>query len=102
MKLYDKLIRDKIPEIINSKGKNYAIRIAGDMEYKNMLRRKLLEEAEEFQDEPCKEELADVLEVFYAILQAEGFSLDDIEKVRRKKADERGAFNKKIILEKVY
>ncbi len=102
MKLYDKLIRDKIPEIINSKGKNYAIRIAGDMEYKNMLRRKLLEEAEEFQDEPCKEELADVLEVFYAILQAEGFSLDDIEKVRQKKADERGAFNKKIILEKVY
>ena len=102
MILYDKLIRDKIPEIINSKGKNYAIRIAGDMEYKNMLRRKLLEEAEEFQDEPCKEELADVLEVFYAILQAEGFSLDDIEKIRRKKADERGAFNKKIILEKVY
>ena len=102
MILYDKLIRDKIPEIINSKGKNYAIRIAGDMEYKNMLRRKLLEEAEEFQDEPCKEELADVLEVFYAILQAEGFSLDDIEKIRRKKDDERGAFNKKIILEKVY
>ena len=102
MKLYDKLIRDKIPEIINSKGKNYAIRIAGDLEYKNMLRRKLLEEAEEFQDEPCKEELADVLEVFYAILQAEGFSLDDVEKVRQKKAAERGAFNKKIILEKVY
>ncbi len=64
--------------------------------------KKLLEEAEEFQDEPCREELADVLEVFYAILQAEGFSLDEVEKVRQKKAEERGAFNKKIVLEKVY
>ena len=44
MKLYDKLIRDKIPEIINDKGKNYAIRIASDTEYKNMLRKKLLED----------------------------------------------------------
>ncbi len=94
---YTNLGRDKIPEIIKAKGINPINHIAGDDEFESALMDKLQEEVKEFIEDPCKEEMADIMEVIYAILKQKQYSFDDIEKVRRKKADERGAFNKRII-----
>jgi predicted house-cleaning noncanonical NTP pyrophosphatase (MazG superfamily) len=58
---------------------------------------KIIEEASELKPQPSKEEIADVLEATYSLIKFEGFSLDEIEKIRKKKAEERGSFDKKII-----
>lgn len=94
---YTKLVRDKIPEIMKAKGIDPINHIADDNEFENALMDKLQEEVKEFIEDPCKEEMADIIEVIYAILKQKQYSFDDIEKVRKKKIDERGAFNKRII-----
>ena len=68
MKVYNKLIRDKIPAIMTEKGKSFSIHIASRKEYEQKLKEKLLEEVNEFLEDPCLEELADVAEVFGALL----------------------------------
>lgn len=95
-----KLVRDKIPEIIKNNGKNPITRIANEEEYSKALREKLLEEAKEFNDSGNIEEIADILEVIYAILKTEKMNFSDLEKIRVKKANKRGSFDKRIILEK--
>jgi len=93
-----KLIRDKIPEIAKAKGEVMKVHLASDEEFARLLIAKLVEEAAEFRLKPSVEELADVLEVVRALsLQFGGMS--EVEKAREKKADERGVFSKKIILE---
>ena len=62
--------------------------------------KKLQEEVGEFLAEPSKKEMADVLEVLYAIAKLKGFDLDEVEKVRQERAEKRGGFNKRIILER--
>lgn len=94
---YYKLVRDKIPEIVKAKGINPTNHIADDKEFFNALLEKLREEVEEFIQEPSQEEMADIMEVVYAILKQKGYSFNEIEEVRKKKADERGNFEKKII-----
>jgi predicted house-cleaning noncanonical NTP pyrophosphatase (MazG superfamily) len=64
---YNKLVRDKIPEIIKRKGKKPIIHVANKKEYWQALKQKLKEEVEEFLKTPNKEELADILEIIYAI-----------------------------------
>lgn len=98
---YNKLVRDRIPEIIEAGGKVPHTAILSDEEYLKMLDKKLLEEAAEYGESGTLEELADVTEVLYSILSARGYSLNDLERVRQQKAAERGGFEKKILLKDV-
>lgn len=98
---YNKLVRDRIPEIIENDGKQCDIRILDDEEYLKMVDAKLDEELAEYHKDQNIEELADLLEVLYAAVKARGYSLSDLETVRAKKAEKRGAFDKKLFLERV-
>lgn len=99
MKIYNKLVRDKIPDIIESEGRTVKIKILDNEEYKEELNKKLQEEVNEYLEDNNVEELADIVEVIYGILNSMNVSIDDFEKVRKEKAKKRGAFQKKIFLE---
>lgn len=101
MKVYNKLVRDKIPEIIQADRKSCTTHILTDEEYIIALETKLNEEVAEYQMDKNIEEMADVLEVLQAICTARGYSLEELEETRAKKANERGRFQKKIFLEYV-
>lgn len=101
MPTHNKLIRDKIPEIIESSGRTPVIRTLDDTEYLTELDRKLNEECAEYQADKSLEELADMLEVIYAIAEARGHSPEELERVRAEKAAKRGGFKKRIYLERV-
>lgn len=101
MKVYNKLVRDKIPEIIEADGKTCKTRILSDEEYIAALEAKLNEEIAEYQSDKNLEEMADVLEVLRAICLARGYGLEELEAVRANKVEERGGFVKKIFLESV-
>ena len=96
--VYNKLVRDRIPEIIEKSGKSCVTRILGDDEYIKMLDTKLDEELNEYHKDQNIEELADLLEVIRACTIARGYSLQELEDIRRKKADERGTFSDRIML----
>jgi predicted house-cleaning noncanonical NTP pyrophosphatase (MazG superfamily) len=97
MESYDKLVRDKIPEIIEAKGQTYEEkRIASEEEYRVELVRKLGEEVAEFSAVLSPEELADVSEVLEALKNLPEY--ENVEKLRLKKREERGGFDKRIIL----
>ena len=100
-KYYHKLVRDRIPEIIEASGKNCHTETLSDEEYLRMLDVKLDEELEEYHRDQNLEELADLLEVIYAAALARGYTLDDLERVRAEKAEKRGKFEKKILLKEV-
>lgn len=91
-----KLVRDKIPQIIMSDGKNPIVRTLSDEEYLTELDRKLDEEVAEYQADKSLEEMADVLEVLFAICEARGYSVDELMKVRDEKRENRGGFKEKI------
>ncbi|MDF2572276.1 MAG: hypothetical protein K0R55_3880 [Sporomusa sp.] len=99
--IYNKLVRDKIPEIITASGRRYTHHIAGDEEYIAKLKEKVVEELEEFSHTPNLEEAADILEAVYAIFKHHNLAFDDVEPIRLAKAAERGGFTDKVILEKV-
>lgn len=101
MKVYNKLVRDKIPEIIEADGKECKTRILSNDEYIAALEAKLNEEVAEYQADKNLEEMADVLEVLQAICVARGYSLTELEVMRAKKAEKRGGFKEKIFLEYV-
>ena len=101
IKKYDKLVRDRIPEIIESKGKVCKTEILSDEKYLEMIDKKLDEELCEYHTDKNLEELADLLEVIYAAAKARGYTLCELEATRAKKAAERGAFDKKILLVEV-
>jgi predicted house-cleaning noncanonical NTP pyrophosphatase (MazG superfamily) len=93
-----KLVRDKIPQIIRDKGLEPVIYVAGPDEYATRLRDKLTEEVAEFLDSDSDpEELADVLEVVYALAALTGTDRQQLEKLRAAKADERGGFADRVI-----
>lgn len=98
MTLYHKLVRDRIPEIIASSGRRCDIRILDDEAYLDALDQKLSEELAEYQESKSMEELADLLEVIHAVARARGSSMEEIESIRVKKASQRGAFDKRILL----
>ena len=101
MKVYNKLVRDKIPEIIEADGKECKTRILSNDEYIAALEAKLNEEVAEYQADKNLEEMADVLEVLQANCTARGYSLEELELTREKKAQKRGGFKEKIFLEYV-
>ena len=97
--VYNKLVRDKIPEEINKmKGRKTNYKILNDDEYLQELDKKLFEEAHEFIEEHSVEELADLIEVISAIMELKNISLDDVEKARKLKNDKKGKFDSKIYL----
>ncbi len=98
---YNKLVRDKIPEIIKKNGEIAIMHIAKKKEYEKALMQKLQEEINEFTENSCMEEMADILEVIYSICEVKKFGRFELETLRKEKAKKRGGFKKRIILEKV-
>ena len=95
---YNKLVRDRIPEIIEASGKSCKTEILSDEKYLEMIDAKLDEELAEYHMDQNIEELADLLEVIRAATLARGYTLEELETVRAKKAEKRGGFEKKILL----
>ena len=98
---YNKLVRDRIPEIIEASGKRCICATLSDEEYLAKLDEKLNEELAEYQESKSMEELADLLEVIRAVAAARGSSIEEVEALRRDKAAKRGGFEKRILLTKV-
>lgn len=98
---YNKLVRDKIPEIIRASGQEPKTRILDKAEYLEALIEKLGEEYEEFKIDRNVDELADIQEVILALADAMNISHSQLAKAYSKKALERGAFKKRIFLEEV-
>lgn len=96
---YNKLVRDKIPEILKQKGLNPLTHTANEIEYWVKLKDKLKEEVNEFLINGNEEELVDILEVVDFICKFKNINKENLEKLKKKKAKERGSFNNKIILE---
>jgi predicted house-cleaning noncanonical NTP pyrophosphatase (MazG superfamily) len=98
MKEYNKLVRDKIPEIIEKSGAKAITRTLTDEEYKVFLEKKLDEEVAEFHESKSAEEIADIIEVLYAICAAKGYSVGRVNTELALKRVERGSFTQKILL----
>lgn len=98
---YNKLVRDRIPEIIEASGKSCVTEILSDEAYLRLVDAKLDEELAEYHSDQNIEELADLLEVIYAAAMARGYTLEQLESVRAAKAEKRGAFAYKILLKEV-
>ena len=101
MPSYQKLVRDNIPEIIEATGKKPVTHILDEASFFSELDRKLNEECAEYQESKSLEELADMLEVMYAIAEARGYSVAELEAIRKKKAAERGGFSDRVYLDGV-
>ena len=104
--VFNKLVRDNVPEIIRAKGEEAVTRILEGDEFKKELYKKLLEESNEVitaeKVEDLLVELADVLEVVQAIAELNGKQLEDIMEIARQKKAKRGGFQKRVFLEKTY
>ena len=98
---YNKLVRDQIPEIIRNKGENPRVHIADDQEYQKAIFEKLSEEITEFQENPCEEEMADILEVLSAMTHFLKMDWSQVQVIQKKKCEERGGFDERIILDEV-
>ena len=98
---HNKLVRDRIPEIIEGSGKTCVTRILPQEEYLAALDAKLTEELAEYQADKSMEELADLLEVMMAAAEARGHTFAEVEALRREKAEQRGGFRDRIWLESV-
>jgi predicted house-cleaning noncanonical NTP pyrophosphatase (MazG superfamily) len=101
VKIYNKLVRDKIPQVIKQANKEPHTYIATEEEVKPLLLEKLVEELEEFKATPNEEELADILEVIDGIAYAFNFDMERVLDIKKRKKEERGGFHKRIILEMV-
>ena len=98
---YNKLVRDRIPEIIEASGRICVTEILSDEDYLLMVDAKIDEELAEYHADQSIEELADLLEVIRACAVARGYTLEELERVREEKAAKRGGFAKKILLKEV-
>lgn len=102
MPTYNKLVRDRIPEVIKRTGKSFNTTILTQEEYIKELKKKSYEELEEYMsaenNEEALEELADVLEILHAFAAVHGSSINEVEEIRKKKAEKRGGFQERIFL----
>ncbi|MFY0759760.1 nucleoside triphosphate pyrophosphohydrolase [Metabacillus dongyingensis] len=102
MPTYNKLVRDRIPEVIKRTGKSFNTTILTQEEYIKELKKKSYEELEEYMlaenSEEALEELADVLEILHAFAAVHGSSINEVEEIRKKKAEKRGGFQERIFL----
>ena len=102
MKVYDKLVRDRIPEIIEASGKMCEIEVVSDEVALEYLYKKLNEEVSELLEDRNIDEVVDVMEVLFAIAWKYGYSESDVLNKRCEKKNSRGGFEKNIILKKTY
>jgi predicted house-cleaning noncanonical NTP pyrophosphatase (MazG superfamily) len=102
MPIYNKLVRDRIPEIIENDGKKLSTKILSDNDYIKSLKEKSFEELNEYvntdNDADALEELADLLEIIHSLAECHGASIEKVEEIRKKKAEKRGGFKEKIFL----
>ncbi|MCC5910980.1 MAG: nucleoside triphosphate pyrophosphohydrolase [Clostridiaceae bacterium] len=101
-KIYNKLVRDDIPKIIENNNKRYETEVVEGEELEELLNQKLQEEVQEYLESNDIEELADILEVVHGILHHRNVTMEELEDVRIRKKEERGGFIKGIKLTKVY
>ena len=101
MKRYNKLVRDRIPEIIAATGQRCKTRILDREEYLAKLEEKLSEELAEYQQSQSLEELADLLEVMAAVVDAKGCTWQELVAIQEQKRAKRGGFDQRILLESV-
>ena len=101
MKVFRKLVRDRIPEIIAANGEKAITRVLDEAEFVTALENKLLEEVQEMRASKAerKVEIADIYEVLDALIRAYGFSKEEIMALKEKKRTERGGFEKRLLLE---
>ena len=99
--VHNKLVRDRIPEIIKASGRTCITEVLPDDAYIQALDAKLNEELAEYQQSKSLEELADLLEVMGAVVKARGYTWDDLTRVRKEKRACRGAFDQRIFLKEV-
>lgn len=101
-KVYNKLVRDRIPKIIHQSGKSFNTRKLAHEEYLKQLKSKAFEELNEYShsvsNQEAVEELADLLEVMYSLAEVHGYTFDQIEDIRQSKAEARGGFRERIYL----
>lgn len=102
MKVYDKLVRDRIPEIIESSGNKCEIEVVSDEIALEYLYKKLNEEVSELLEDKNLDEIADVMEVLFAIGSKYGYSEEDVLNRRNEKRDSRGGFENNLILKKTW
>lgn len=95
---FNKLVRDRIPEIIKESGRECTITVLEDHDYLKSLNNKLKEELDEYYTDDDITELADLVEVIYAILKYKGISIEEFEKIRLDKKTKRGGFDKGVFL----
>ncbi|MDN7242219.1 nucleoside triphosphate pyrophosphohydrolase [Planococcus sp. N028] len=102
MSQYNKLVRDNIPEIIKRSGKEFSMLILSEEKYRIALNKKIDEELNEYYDakdnKEAIEELADILELIQVSAETLGFSLEQLEKIRKVKAEKNGSFKKRVFL----
>jgi predicted house-cleaning noncanonical NTP pyrophosphatase (MazG superfamily) len=98
MKQDNKAIRDKIPEIIAESGKKFNLKQLDDESFLAELEKKLIEEVNEYTESKDVEELADLLEVIYRISELRGVSSDELDEIRKEKAEKRGKFDSNLFL----
>ena len=101
MKVYNKLVRDRIPDVLNKANKKYTYHIATDEEFLIRLKDKIIEELEELYENPSVEEMADVFEVLYTLGKELKLDIAAVNTTMFKKGLAKGRFKEKIILEKV-
>ncbi|MBT2679281.1 nucleoside triphosphate pyrophosphohydrolase [Bacillus sp. ISL-35] len=101
-KVYNKLVRDRIPEIIHQSGKSFNTIKLQQEEFIKELKNKAFEELNEYTNsagnQEAGEELADLLEVMHSLAEVHGYTFDQIEKIRQRKAEEKGGFRERIFL----
>lgn len=98
MTVYNKLVRDRIPQIIENSGKVCATRVLSDEEYLAKLDEKLTEELAEYRESKAMEELADLLEVIAAAAAARGCSWEELLRIKEEKRQKRGGFADRLLL----
>ena len=102
MPIHNKLVRDKIPQIIKESGKTPVTKILNEKEYITELRKKSQEELQEYltaeTDQEALEELADLLEIIHALAKVHGSTIEEVDKIRVEKAAKRGGFTDKVFL----
>ncbi len=99
--VYNKLVRDRIPELVRKDGKRCKTNTLSNPEYLVAIYRKMEEELAEYRANPCLEELADLMEAVRAAAVARGYTLEELERVRAEKEKQRGAFDKRVFLRHV-
>nr|WP_240377964.1 nucleoside triphosphate pyrophosphohydrolase [Bacillus piscicola] len=106
MTVHNKLVRDKIPEVIERAGKSCTTTTLTEAAFTSALREKLQEEVAEYlqaeQDAEALEELADITELLHFLAEAHGGSMERVEAIRKDKQEQRGSFHKRLFLQEVH